>query len=286
MSNKDLGGHWAGDLRFICPRCRHEIDLRPEVTITKCYLCGFEVKRVGAVYSFVADSERTGWQEFFDRRSQLADARSSAGSDYRFAKQQQLLVRAFRHICADELADSKILDLGCGNGSFSRALWPDRNLVGVDYSMGMCQLAHSTALRVFNADVLALPFADEQFDLIYCAEVLPCIADLSKASGELARVCRRGGRIVVSTSERSSLLRQAARLVRKVLPHPLTPTNARVIMRSAHEIALAFAPRLAVCGTCWIHFPSDWLYCVSGTHHPCSFMATNAIIGFIKLPCN
>ena len=286
MSNKDLGGHWAGDLRFICPRCRHEIDLRPEVTITKCYLCGFEVKRVGAVYSFVADSERTGWQEFFDRRSQLADARSSAGSDYRFAKQQQLLVRAFRHICADELANSKILDLGCGNGSFSRALWPDRNLVGVDYSMGMCQLAHSTALRVFNADVLALPFADEQFDLIYCAEVYRAL-----------RICRRRAgnwRVFADEVVELSSARRSA--------HPcsdkrrgwcerscLIPSLQQMhefIMRSAHEIALAFAPRLAVCGTCWIHFPSDWLYCVSGTHHPCSFMATNAIIGFIKLPCN
>ncbi len=191
--------HWADELQFVCPRCRKAIELFSESPLSGCSVCHAKVQRIGDIYSFISECTSTGWQEFFDRRSQLPDGQTSAGNDYRFPIQQHLVIRGFQLLCGDEPNDARILDLGCGNGSFSRALWPDRFLAGVDYSIGMCRLAQSSALRVFHADALALPFANEQFDLIYSAEILQYVEDLSKLGEELVRVCRPGGRIIVST---------------------------------------------------------------------------------------
>ena len=148
----------------------------------------------------------------------------------------------------------------------------------------MCRLAQSSALRVFHADASALPFANEQFDLIYSAEILQYVEDLSKLGEELVRVCRPGGRIIVSTLDRSSLLRRLARSVRKVLPHPSAPSNTGVIMRTAGEIAaMARGLPLAVGRTCWVHFPVAWLYCAPTTEYRFEFAASNAIVEFTKL---
>lgn len=276
--------HWADELQFVCPRCRKAIELFSESPLSGCSVCHAKVQRIGDIYSFISECTSTGWQEFFDRRSQLPDGQTSAGNDYRFPIQQHLVIRGFQLLCGDEPNDARILDLGCGNGSFSRALWPDRFLAGVDYSIGMCRLAQSSALRVFHADALALPFANEQFDLIYSAEILQYVGDLSKLGEELVRVCRPGGRIIVSTLDRSSLLRRLARSVRKVLPHPSAPSNAGVIMRTAGEIAaMARGLPLAVGRTCWVHFPIAWLHCAPTTEYRFEFAASNAIVEFTKL---
>jgi ubiquinone/menaquinone biosynthesis C-methylase UbiE len=100
-----------------------------------------------------------------------------------------------------------ILDVGCGSGtaevSLARLRLSQMRLVGVDLLVDRVRAA-TAATRGINARVLYavadachLPFADASFDSTFCVAVLQHIRDIGRALGELARVTRPGGRVLV-----------------------------------------------------------------------------------------
>jgi SAM-dependent methyltransferase len=101
----------------------------------------------------------------------------------------------------------RILDVGSGIGtaemSLARLRMSQIHLFGVDLHFERVRVAHE-ATRGINArvgyavaDVVHLPFANGAFDSTFCVAVLQHIRDLSGALGELARVTRPGGRVLV-----------------------------------------------------------------------------------------
>ena len=98
------------------------------------------------------------------------------------------------------LAPQSVLDAGCGEGeTLDRigSLLPGK-VTGIDLNP---ESVAFTAERIPNgefsvADITALPFEDDSFDLVLCLEVLEHIPDPAPALAELARVCR--GDIVLS----------------------------------------------------------------------------------------
>ena len=101
----------------------------------------------------------------------------------------------------------RILDVGCGTGtaeiSLARLRLSQMQLFGVDLVTDRVRDAHA-ATRGINArvgyaaaDACRLPFAADSFDSTYCVAVLQHIRDLSGALGEIARVTRPGGRVLI-----------------------------------------------------------------------------------------
>jgi SAM-dependent methyltransferase len=101
----------------------------------------------------------------------------------------------------------RILDVGCGTGtaeaSLARLRLSQMQLFGVDLLMDRLRAAHE-ATRGMNArvgyaaaDACRLPFAADSFDSTYCVAVLQHIRDLAGALGEIARVTRPGGRVLI-----------------------------------------------------------------------------------------
>lgn len=88
-----------------------------------------------------------------------------------------------------------ILDAGCGIGR-RMSCAQSRLVVGVDLSLAM--LAGGRRTDVVAADIRALPFSDEQFDLIWCRLVLGHLGDLLPAFKEFARVSRSGAHLLVT----------------------------------------------------------------------------------------
>ncbi|MGZ4597744.1 MAG: demethylmenaquinone methyltransferase [Actinomycetes bacterium] len=100
----------------------------------------------------------------------------------------------------DAQPDDRVLDLAAGTGSSSLAFAEaEAFVVPCDFSQGMLQVgkrAHR-ALSFVAGDALRLPFADESFDSVTISFGLRNVSDVDAALGEMARVTRPGGRLVV-----------------------------------------------------------------------------------------
>jgi ubiquinone/menaquinone biosynthesis C-methylase UbiE len=104
---------------------------------------------------------------------------------------------------ADTPAGTSVLDIPCGGGFAFRVLRPGQPVryVAADISLHMLQRARAVARRMrtpdaiefVEADVTALQFDDESFDLCVTYNGLHCLPDPRAALKELARVLRPGG---------------------------------------------------------------------------------------------
>jgi ubiquinone/menaquinone biosynthesis C-methylase UbiE len=98
----------------------------------------------------------------------------------------------------------RILDAGCGTGVFMLDfLRAGAEVVGLDVSAPMLRAAVAKTRRYrFSAvlgDMLSLPFRGDAFDKSVSVTALEFIADGRRVVGELFRVTRPGGLVVVAT---------------------------------------------------------------------------------------
>jgi len=94
----------------------------------------------------------------------------------------------------------RCLDLAAGTGVSTEELARSgANVVGVDISLGMLQVGHRArpSVPLLAGDGLTLPFGDASFDAVTISFGLRNIVDTTAALVEMARVTRRGGRLVV-----------------------------------------------------------------------------------------
>jgi demethylmenaquinone methyltransferase / 2-methoxy-6-polyprenyl-1,4-benzoquinol methylase len=100
------------------------------------------------------------------------------------------------------------LDLCCGTGDLALELrarvGASGRVVGADFSERMLELANEKALErgmpdvTFEwADALELPYSDASFDAVTVGFGVRNLADLDAGVGEMARVLRPGGRLVI-----------------------------------------------------------------------------------------
>jgi demethylmenaquinone methyltransferase / 2-methoxy-6-polyprenyl-1,4-benzoquinol methylase len=97
----------------------------------------------------------------------------------------------------------RVLDVATGTGDLAvelrRRVGPDGEVVGSDFSEAMLDRARAKdpAIRWEWGDALALPYADGTFAAATVGFGARNFADLGQGLGEMARVVRPGGRVVV-----------------------------------------------------------------------------------------
>ena len=102
-------------------------------------------------------------------------------------------------------AGQKALDLCCGTGDIVLKLAAsEAMIVGADFSAAMLEQAQQRILKaksgnmlLAQADALRLPFADSQFDVVSISYGLRNLADFEGGLGEMTRVLRPGGTLLV-----------------------------------------------------------------------------------------
>jgi demethylmenaquinone methyltransferase / 2-methoxy-6-polyprenyl-1,4-benzoquinol methylase len=102
---------------------------------------------------------------------------------------------------------SDALDVCCGTGDLAlelrRRIGPDGRVVGSDFSEPMLELARRKSgdeglpVEFGWADALDLPYGDGGFDAVTIGFGARNLADLDRGIGEMARVLRPGGRLVI-----------------------------------------------------------------------------------------
>jgi demethylmenaquinone methyltransferase / 2-methoxy-6-polyprenyl-1,4-benzoquinol methylase len=120
-----------------------------------------------------------------------------------------------------------ILDLATGSGVLAheiRRQTPRARIVGADFCAPMLTLARQRGItELVVADALALPFLDERFDVVTIAFGLRNMASYETALGEVRRVLRTGGHVLILDF---SLPRPPLRYLYRFYLHRILPVLA------------------------------------------------------------
>lgn len=129
---------------------------------------------------------------------------------------------------------ARVLEIGCGTGFLAMALAQRGFRVeAIDSAEAMIDLARqhargsgTTAARLsFQVgDVYALAYQDASFDLVIAIGVLPWLERAELAVGEMARVTKPGGSLLLTTANRAGL----ASLLDPLISPVLRPFKLRV----------------------------------------------------------
>ena len=104
------------------------------------------------------------------------------------------------------VGEGNVLDVGCGTGEMTARLaakYPRARFTGIDLEEPHLERARALCAefgertRFQTGDALALPFPDEQFDLVVCRHLVQAVPDASRVLSEIRRVLRPGGRMHV-----------------------------------------------------------------------------------------
>lgn len=106
-----------------------------------------------------------------------------------------------------EIAPARVLEVGCGRGELAERMQEElgAEVVAVDQSERMVELTRTRGVDAMAGDVQQLPFEDGSFDCAVAAWMLYHVADVDRGIAELARVLRRGGRLVATTNGERNL---------------------------------------------------------------------------------
>jgi len=104
-------------------------------------------------------------------------------SDHQQIKEQGAFCRDFINNHFNEIKGLKILDLGCGDGTYTSILAKkDAIMIGCDGSLEMLKLARQKCDCQFDqVDLLKpLPYENNEFDIVLCNLVLMTIDSIDR----------------------------------------------------------------------------------------------------------
>jgi SAM-dependent methyltransferase len=145
-----------------------------------------------------------------DREVVRAEYADESRLEERVAAWQSLTGPNPRELALEAVAEARpgrVIEVGCGQGWASEWIREElgAEVVAIDQSERMVELTRERGVDARVGDVEELPFEDESFDAALAAWMLYHVPDLDRGLSELARVLRRGGRLVAVTNAPESL---------------------------------------------------------------------------------
>jgi ubiquinone/menaquinone biosynthesis C-methylase UbiE len=124
-----------------------------------------------------------------------------------------------------------VLDIGSGTGVLLplliAELGDDGRIVALDFSaemLGQAQAKNFPPIIGFaQADVLAIPLADNSVNLAICNGAFPHFNDKGKALKEIARVLRNNGQLVICHTMSRKMINQLHQSIGGAVAHHLLP---------------------------------------------------------------
>lgn len=219
---------WPGLLDvLVCPECGGPFVVQQDGAALSCAGCGRRIPVKNGIPRFVdvPDDEvaRRTQASFGYEWTHFPDWSDSGDTNF---------AQYFDGLDFGTLRAARVLDAGCGMGRHARMV-AERvaHVVAVDFSLAIDQAARNTRnlanVDCVQADICALPLADDAFDFVYSLGVLHHIRDTAGALARLVRKVRPGGRVRIylywkHRGLKGRLLKcvDAARVVTTRLPHP------------------------------------------------------------------
>ncbi len=136
------------------------------------------------------------YRDFYDRRH----AERGAMRDYHYTELPPS-VRLYKTLSILKRLDkngTRILDVGCGDATVL-SLLNRAGRFGTDISQTILGFAaENEGIELAQAYGDYLPFANDSFDVVTCMEVLEHVPDPSVIIGELTRVAKPGGKVLIT----------------------------------------------------------------------------------------
>ena len=173
---------------------------RPLEALVKLHVGGFKIKELPAPTR--AKETRPGIMELARlrslRRSPDAADTEELSFDKHLKKRQEVIVSYLE-------VDVPFLDVGCGS---DRLIQSVAKGVGLDGDVRKVRYLRNRAPAVVAGSVSSLPFRDESFPQLVCSKLKGAGSRETVRLGELRRVLRRGGTLVVGAPRAARSLRQ------------------------------------------------------------------------------
>ena len=272
-------------IRLRCPCCGAALSLEGHDSLT-CSACSSIYPIVDGIPKIMAPLVAADVQSFFERiatehhEGNLSYVQfNSPQLDYQLRILSQAVIRVLRRRVQP---GGQLLDVGCGHGALLEGLGPDYGRVGVDFVYEMLPFAKQRGYQAYQGDAMALPFESNQFDAVICAELIQFFADPGALLGELARVCRPGGAVIVSTLFRWSILRALVRAFSPALrasafPFPIIRRTPDELVKLGERLSLRFLD------VAWVYSPTGVINVDKKRSNIGAPFATNFILSFEKI---
>ena len=129
-----------------------------------------------------------------------------------------------------------VVDIGSGTGVLVPFLIAELagqgEIVALDFSAEMLVQAKakisSPIVRFAQADVVAIPLADNSVDLAVCNSAFPHFSDKAKALKEIVRVLRNNGRLVICHTMSREMLNQLHQSIGGAVANDLLPDESQL----------------------------------------------------------
>jgi len=130
-----------------------------------------------------------------------------------------------------------VLDIGSGTGVLLpfliAELGDDGKIVALDFSaemLGQAQVKNFPPIIGFaQADVLAIPLADNSVNLAICNSAFPHFNDKGKALKEIARVLRNNGRLTICHTMSREMINRLHQSIGGIVAGDLLPDESQLI---------------------------------------------------------
>jgi len=179
---------------LICPKCHQSINRK-----NNRYLCN-NCMRVYPIYDDIPSFTTTSAEEDSFNKENFEFLFEMEQHHFWHKGRREIIHALLRRIHHNRLSDIAMIEIGCGNGSVLQFLKSKGiNIEGGDLFLEALQFCRKrTGVPLYQLDALNTPFADGQYDVVGLFDVIEHIDDDKALLKEMYRICKPGGRIILT----------------------------------------------------------------------------------------